>query len=230
MRGVIGAIILLVLGIAAAVASAPVAAAVYTNSLTAGFADFDLNLSPSPGPFAAVSDVTGAVLTKTSGAAYGGVELLSNFTFVGAFLVTVDVAGLDTGLGSVAESGLGIKAPGCCSPATNFRYADIFGYGNARTRANDYIGVTLTRAAIAGGDRLAIAGNTGGEQFHFNLFLDQSFGAADDNRVVFSNVVLTADTINGAVPEPATWGLMLAGFALTGAAVRRRSIQRVVAA
>ena len=230
MRGVIGAIGLLVLGVVAAVISAPVAAAVYTNSLTAGFAGFDVNLVPAVGPFAAVSDATGAVLTKEAGAAYGGVELLSRFTFSGAFIVTVDVAGLDTGLGSVAESGLGLKAPGCCSPATNFRYADIFGYGNTQTRANDYIGVTLTRVGIVGGDRLAIAGNTKGDQFRFNLFLDQSFGAADDNRAVFSNVVLTADTIGATVPEPAAWALLLTGFALTGAAVRRRSMQRAVTA
>jgi len=225
-RGIIGAIGLLAIGILAAIASAPAGAATYTNPLTAGFAGFDLNLLPAVGPFAAISDASGAVLTKAAGSSYGGVELLSRFTFRGAYLVTVDVAGLSTELGSDAESGLGLKAPGCCSPSTNFLFADIFGHGNTLTLVNNYVGATgFSRTAITGGDRLAISGDTGGAEFRFNLFLDQSFGAADANRVVFTNVALTADAISSiaAVPEPAAWSLMLAGFGLVGAAVRRRA-------
>ncbi len=230
MRGIIGAIGLLMLGVAAAVISAPVAAAVYTNALTTGFAGFDLNLTPNGGTFAAISDAAGTTLTKAGVSAYGGVELLSQFTFTGVFLVNVDVAGLDTGLGSVAESGLGIKAPLCCSPATNFAFADIFGYGNTSTRSNDHLGVILSRTGIVNGDRLAISGDTGGAAYRLNLFLDQSFGAADANRVVFTNLSVTADSITADVPEPAAWGLMLGGFALTGAALRRRPAMHVVAA
>jgi hypothetical protein len=229
MRGVIGAIGLLVLGIAAAVVSAPVTAATYTNSLTGGFAGFDVNLLPTVGPFAAVSGPTGAVLTKAYGPSYGGVELLSRFTFSGAYVVGVDVAGLSTELGFDAESGIGLKAPGCCSPTTNFQFADIFGHGNNLTLVNNHVGATgFTRTPIVGGDRLTISGDTGGAQFRFNLFLDQSFGAADANRVEFTNVVLTADAIAGAgaaaIPEPAAWSLMIAGFGLIGSALRRRSV------
>ena len=39
------------------------------------------------------------------------------------------------------------------------------------------------------------------------------------------NVILTADaiTVPGAVPEPATWAMMIGGFGLIGASMRRRS-------
>ena len=36
------------------------------------------------------------------------------------------------------------------------------------------------------------------------------------------------DAVGGAVPEPATWAMMLAGFGLTGAALRRRRQQATV--
>ncbi|MBX3486182.1 PEPxxWA-CTERM sorting domain-containing protein [Phenylobacterium sp.] len=38
----------------------------------------------------------------------------------------------------------------------------------------------------------------------------------------FDNVVLTGDNLVAGVPEPATWGLMILGFAGAGAALRRR--------
>lgn len=45
------------------------------------------------------------------------------------------------------------------------------------------------------------------------------FTVASDSGFDFARAYPTA---GGAVPEPATWGLMIAGFALTGAALRRR--------
>ena len=36
-------------------------------------------------------------------------------------------------------------------------------------------------------------------------------------------------SIPGGVPEPATWGLMIAGFGLVGMAARRRKVDRVSA-
>jgi len=53
--------------------------------------------------------------------------------------------------------------------------------------------------------------------------LDSPYG---DNRDGYS-VRLTAATQPGAVPEPATWAMMLAGFGMLGFALRRRPTQRV---
>ena len=54
-----------------------------------------------------------------------------------------------------------------------------------------------------------------------------NFGGAA-NFVGFDNITLGAATPGGAVPEPATWAMMLAGFGLTGAALRRRRQQATV--
>ena len=208
------AAVALVVGVAA-----PAAAVTYTNALTAGFAGFDRNLFPVHGLYAATPTTGGAVLTKAAGSGDGGVELLSRFTFTGPFRITVDVAGLNFGLGPSAEAGLGVKAPGCCS---NGAFADIFGFGSG-TRANNHIGLTeLSRTGFAGGDQLALAGDTGGGRYRLNLFLDQEFGGVDANRVTFTNLRLTAGAIQPGIPEPAAWSLMIAGFGLVGAALRRR--------
>ena len=47
-------------------------------------------------------------------------------------------------------------------------------------------------------------------------------------RFTSTGVAFELDTIGGTVPEPATWGLMIAGFGLVGLSARRRRI--VVAA
>ena len=41
------------------------------------------------------------------------------------------------------------------------------------------------------------------------------------------NINYTVNSMNGAVPEPATWALMLIGFGAIGAAMRRRQLQTV---
>lgn len=41
------------------------------------------------------------------------------------------------------------------------------------------------------------------------------------------NVTLTANYVNGAVPEPASWAMMIAGMTVAGAALRRRRQQLV---
>ena len=48
------------------------------------------------------------------------------------------------------------------------------------------------------------------------------------NQAGFDNITLGAAAPGGAVPEPATWAMMLAGFGLTGAALRRRRHQATV--
>jgi hypothetical protein len=49
------------------------------------------------------------------------------------------------------------------------------------------------------------------------------------NSIGFENVAdtaITATTAAGAVPEPASWALMIAGFGLVGGAMRRRAAVR----
>jgi hypothetical protein len=55
-------------------------------------------------------------------------------------------------------------------------------------------------------------------QYHDGDFVYSDFLLASVSRVV----VAVADPTGGAVPEPASWALMIAGFGLAGAALRRR--------
>jgi hypothetical protein len=48
------------------------------------------------------------------------------------------------------------------------------------------------------------------------------------NFVVFDDVTFGSVTPGGVIPEPATWAMMILGFGLVGAAVRRRDSGRVV--
>jgi hypothetical protein len=64
----------------------------------------------------------------------------------------------------------------------------------------------------------------GFQTFSFNRtgLVSVSFKAVTTNEVQTDNFVLNASGVVGdAVPEPATWALMIAGFGLTGATLRR---------
>ena len=44
------------------------------------------------------------------------------------------------------------------------------------------------------------------------------------NQAGFDNITLGSAVAGGGVPEPATWGLMIAGFVMVGASMRRRAV------
>lgn len=70
----------------------------------------------------------------------------------------------------------------------------------------------------AGENRIGISG-TAGEQFSgFRL----SFAPSDGGVEALTQVRLGGVGSISAVPEPATWGMMIMGFALMGAAMRRK--------
>jgi hypothetical protein len=70
---------------------------------------------------------------------------------------------------------------------------------------------------------VTIDANPGFQTFTFNRtgLVSVSFVATTTNEVQTDNFVLDASGPS-AVPEPATWALMLSGFGLAGAALRRR--------
>ena len=47
------------------------------------------------------------------------------------------------------------------------------------------------------------------------------------NQTGFDNITFGSDTPGSAVPEPATWAMMIAGFGMAGAALRRRQVARL---
>jgi len=96
-------------------------------------------------------------------------------------------------------------------------------------------GFTCLVAYSAFGDPIGRGGDVTNADFKVggNSFLGafagdpgQNDGVSFINGVTFSEVTLAAPTVtfDGAVPEPATWISMIAGFGLLGAALRRRRV------
>lgn len=56
----------------------------------------------------------------------------------------------------------------------------------------------------------------------FNDIYGISIDNDDTNGIGFDNLKFDVRSVGGAVPEPATWLMMIAGFGLVGAAMRRR--------
>ena len=67
------------------------------------------------------------------------------------------------------------------------------------------------------GSTFSLAIHAGGAGFQYG----------DDESWGIDNFKLAASPVGGGVPEPASWGLMISGFALTGAALRRRRVVQV---
>jgi PEP-CTERM motif len=89
---------------------------------------------------------------------------------------------------------------------------------DGNTTINVFLGATLVDSAVfATSTTSAFFGYTGGAFDRFQIL-------APDNAAL---LVGTVQFAGGAVPEPASWALMLSGFGLAGAAMRRRQSVRV---
>ena len=84
---------------------------------------------------------------------------------------------------------------------------------NAITRSNAF-GFSNLGLTVAAGQVIS---------FRFKPTVGQQFGSVAGLN---ETVIFTANAA-GAVPEPATWGMMLLGFGLVGSAMRRRDATRV---
>jgi hypothetical protein len=208
----------LVIGIAIAASAVPASAATIVYDLASG-SGFG---GEADDGYTADFTASGLALTRLLGGStgFGAVRVAPKIAIKGAFSITVEAIGLMTGLTQNGESGLVV------SNGTSF--ADAYGYNNDGTiRVLDFIG-GLTAGGIAtdDGHRLFISGNTNGARFTVSLFLLQQFGQTPYNSVTYRDLSVSADRI-AAVPEPAGWAMLLAGFAITGAMLRRGKRTRV---
>mgnify|MGYP000966313315 CR=1 FL=1 len=99
------------------------------------------------------------------------------------------------------------------NPAGNFQFEGVY----ALNGTSDVLGIAQYLWAAAGGSGSATYGST--SHLSFALPTNVTFTSA-------SGTFLSATT--SAVPEPATWAMMLAGFGLIGASMRRRVAIRAV--
>lgn len=130
--------------------------------------------------------------------------------------VTGSATGPGTYVVNTVDFTVGINATaGATSSGTFTDTATVFGAPFSYT-----VPYTLT---IGGTDTIVLGGNTfytSGVKVHFNT-------------LTFSNVA--PGTVSGdltatvSIPEPATWAMMVAGFGLVGAGVRRRRSATVAA-
>ncbi|GGB18692.1 hypothetical protein GCM10011380_05320 [Sphingomonas metalli] len=125
--------------------------------------------------------------------------------------------GVGAGVSSRTLTWVDIALPDVVTEAGAVYSAVISGGGNRYgigmgPTVNIYTGVPLSGDAYAGGRA---------------LFTTVPYANCTTNRDCDLNFRLTAA---GAVPEPATWGMMTAGLAMTGLAVRRRRRRAALAA
>ncbi len=189
----------------------PIAAATLAAMTIAGTASAATIFTDRASWLAAVSGVTttdfeenGAGLYTSYGSTYSGV----GFTISGSGLFTVDpgfAAYYDWNSGDVLdfETNSGSIAAGA-----NFG----FDYGNPA-------GFFGSGSVTIGGNSYTLIG-----QPTFNFF--GVVGATGPVTIDFSGGLGIVDNFSvatgGAVPEPTTWAMLIAGFGLTGAIMRRR--------
>lgn len=110
-------------------------------------------------------------------------------------------------------------------------YTLTLGFDGGQTLTGTYVPLTNT---FTGGGNTIMSGNSTFSliEFSYRRFLGDSVQAnvatpGGDGNDYNGNFRLSA--VAGAVPEPATWGLMLVGFTMVGAAARRRNRVSVTA-
>jgi hypothetical protein len=150
-----------------------------------------------------------------SGMNVGGLNGLSGLSgdlyvpLVGVFTTEADPSG------GVAPGSLAFDAdtPTALSPLLH----QVFYIGDGRAGLNNAMGALLTFTAPTSATRLYLGAIDA-------LAFSATSGSYDDNQGAWTvNVGLAAaGPSTGPVPEPATWALMIGGFGLAGAALRRR--------
>lgn len=144
--------------------------------------------------------------------------------FLSAYLFVSKMDFMDT-----LNSGSNANQIFTCAFACGTRLADSF-YESWGTTGENTVPLALSAVRLNPGDQFIVGatmqmfGNRGGYIDAFNTFtvnfdLDRTV-LADGGTPVGADFL--AQNITSAVPEPATWAMMITGFGLAGAVLRRR--------
>ena len=168
-----------------------------------------------------VDDVTGYYEQNSGGSAYGTATPMLDATLkIGA--VTVHVPGGYQGYSlSYNDGNFGV-----IKNISKSFYSDSS--SNGGRYVYNYIYTNAAPTTISNGFSSAPSGTFSGfsDGYYQNSFYNYDTGYIYSN---YAHLVQDHVTISGAVPEPATWGLMLMGFGGLGAMLRRRRSRGVLA-
>lgn len=141
---------------------------------------------------------------------WAGAQYLGAFSFkgLGATALTATLAGG----GSTSAIAGGLAAGGCNGNGAGFACFDF-----TPNVAANVSNLTFDINATSGVFNLAQGGPHLKILWSKNATKDQKVGDLFSQDIPFSH-----NTVSSAVPEPATWAMMIAGFGLAGAAIRRR--------
>lgn len=148
---------------------------------------------------------------------WAGAQYLGAFSFkgLGATALTATLAGG----GSTSAIAGGLAAGGCNGNGAGFACFDF-----TPNVAANVSNLTFDINATSGVFNLAQGGPHLKILWSKNATKDQKVGDLFSQDIPFSH-----NTVSSAVPEPATWAMMIAGFGMAGAAVRRRRFAGVAA-
>lgn len=205
----------LMIGVSMALA-APAAATVVTVESTAGPWDVVANPTLDYGAF----DSTGPTAIAVNAGDNLTISWLSGLT--NAFSGGSPIADGNGYVGGVFGSGPGLTGQGSAAPLPS-SFIDPTNAGPDNIWLNELIGAfadstgKLVSDPFAIGNGLSISASAGATQLLLGLN-DDLFG---DNSGALQIEVLGSTA--GAVPEPASWTLMIGGFGLAGGMMRRRA-------
>ncbi len=242
MRGVFGTAGLLVIAVLAVVTGASAKAAVYTATFTGTFSGA-ADLAGLFGPTGSSLDGQAFAATYRVDTGKPGVvdfvSLDQRYFYSGEYyggLPRAMTATLSANGHSVA---LGGNYKGMIVQENGLTAAGRYGNGDQLIyvlddydHANKYFSLQFSIDDVTTDIFPTLSFSAPGH-YHFGAttYQDNRFSFYDGGNLGYGSLLATDLVVSAAgVPEPAIWGLMLGGFALTGAALRRRPTLRVVAA
>ena len=112
-------------------------------------------------------------------------------------------------------------APGAVSAIGAQFQADFFGAFVARVTTNDGSFFDVAGNSTGNGDNSAVFIGAQSNTSSITSIIFHQLSGGGNNDFAISGLSLVRSTIS-AVPEPATWGMMIMGFGMVGGAMRRR--------
>lgn len=209
-----------------ALVAIPAAAVTYDAA-----ASFSPSLNPSgPFTFGSYSNGTFTAFPVGGSCDFAGTVCLTSGNYLGVF-ASPNGQAVDSGTGNIPASGL-VLHPGQNGELSVILFtapqAGTYNISFSAYQADDFA-QTQSVGYLLGGVPTTLAALTTAVPTYSNsgslvLAAGEQVGVFVGPNGTYFNDATGVSFVASFVPEPATWGLMIAGFAMTGAAMRRRKV------